>query len=159
MFSGDLYRIGLYTPLWSESNPPTVMKKKFHCSRQCVTETQKCTKAPSHFAIADKNSGPSASSPQHVPARHRGRNFTSDRLDHGNFSVNQVERDFIPFRSMLEPSHTANAMGTEAPALNWVSLASPVSSERFTTTRQVGPVYPPPLREPDGSQTPLPITS
>src|SRR5262245_16118615 len=60
---------------------------------------------------------------------------------------------------MLLPSHTAKAMGTDIPALNWVSLASPVSNVRFTTTRQVGPVYPPPLMEPEGSHTPFPITS
>ncbi len=64
----------------------------------------------------------------------------SGHLDHGNFSVNQVESAFMPFRSMFEPSHTAKAMGTDIPALNWVSFASLVSSERFTTTRQVGPV-------------------
>src|SRR5580765_8439235 len=65
-----------------------------------------------------------------------------------NFKVNQVESAFMPLRSILLPSHTAKAMGTDIPALNWVSLASPVSNGRFTTTRQVGPVYPPPLLKP-----------
>jgi hypothetical protein len=50
-------------------------------------------------------------------------------------------------------------MGTDIPALNWVSLASPVSNARFTTTRHVGPEYPPPLTEPAGSHTPFPMTS
>jgi hypothetical protein len=39
-------------------------------------------------------------------------------LVYGNFSVNQVESAFMPLRSMLLPSHTANAMGTDAPPLN-----------------------------------------
>ena len=56
-----------------------------------------------------------------------------------SFSVNQVESDFIPFRSTLAPSHTANAIGMDSPDLNCVSLASPFSSVRFTTTRHVGP--------------------
>src|SRR5678815_716746 len=81
------------------------------------------------------------------------------RSAHGSLSVNQVERAFIPLRSMLLPSHTANAIGTDMPALNCVSLASPVSRVRFTTMRQVGPEYPPPLTEPAGSHTPLPMTS
>lgn len=40
----------------------------------------------------------------------------------GSFSVNQVEIPFIPFRSTLLPSHTANATGTDAPALNCTSF-------------------------------------
>src|SRR5262249_58139885 len=73
---------------------------------------------------------------------------------HESLSVNRVEGAFMPLRSMLFPSQTANATGTDIPALNCVSFASPVSNARFTTTRQVGPVYPPPLTEPDGSHTP-----
>ena len=57
-----------------------------------------------------------------------------------SFNVNQVDNDFMPFRSMLAPSQTANAIGTDMPALNCTSLASPVSKVRLTTTRQVGPV-------------------
>ena len=45
-----------------------------------------------------------------------------------SFRVNQVESAFMPLRSMLFPSHTAKAIGTDIPALNWVSLASPVSN-------------------------------
>src|SRR5687768_3324513 len=81
------------------------------------------------------------------------------RSAHGSLSVNQVESAFMPLRSMLLPSHTANAMGTDIPALSCTSFASPVSRVRFTTTRQVGPLYPPPLTEPAGSHTPFPITS
>jgi hypothetical protein len=62
-----------------------------------------------------------------------------NRPTYGSFNVNQVEMPFMPLRSTLLPSHAANAMGTDIPALNCVSLASPVSSVRFTTTRQVGP--------------------
>src|SRR5436309_1575409 len=50
------------------------------------------------------------------------------RVPQGNFSVNQVEIPFMPFRSTLAPSHTANATGTVAPALNWTSLGSLVST-------------------------------
>lgn len=57
-----------------------------------------------------------------------------------SFNVNQVDNDFMPFRSMLAPSQTANAIGTDMPALNCTSLASPVSKVRLTTTRHVGPV-------------------
>src|SRR5262249_9658119 len=81
------------------------------------------------------------------------------RSTHGSLSVNQVEIPFIPLRSTLLPSHAAKAIGTDIPALNCVSFASPVSRGRFMTTRQVGPEYPPPLTEPAGSHTPLPITS
>jgi hypothetical protein len=35
-----------------------------------------------------------------------------------SFKVNQVESAFMPLRSMLLPSHTAKAMGTDIPALN-----------------------------------------
>ena len=56
-----------------------------------------------------------------------------------SFNVNQVDSDFMPFRSMLAPSHTAKAIGTDMPALNWTSFASPFSNVRFTTTRHVGP--------------------
>jgi hypothetical protein len=57
-----------------------------------------------------------------------------------SFSVNQVESDFMPFRSTLAPSHTAKAIGTDIPDLNCTSFASPLSKVRFTTTRHVGPV-------------------
>ena len=60
--------------------------------------------------------------------------------DRYSFNVNQVESDFMPFRSILAPSHTAKAIGTDIPALNWTSFASPFSKVRFTTTRHVGPV-------------------
>lgn len=61
------------------------------------------------------------------------------RSDRYSFNVNQVDSDFMPFRSMLAPSHTAKAIGTDIPALNWTSFASPLSNVRFTTTRHVGP--------------------
>ncbi len=73
------------------------------------------------------------------PDAELGFSRSSIALTSYSFRVNQVESDFIPFRSMLFPSHTAKAMGTDMPALNCVSLASPVSNGRFTTTRQVGP--------------------
>jgi hypothetical protein len=41
-----------------------------------------------------------------------------DRYSDYNFKVNQVESAFMPLRSMLLPSHTAKAMGTDIPALN-----------------------------------------
>ncbi len=66
--------------------------------------------------------------------------LSRDRFAHGSLSVNQVESAFIPLRSMLFPSHTAKAMGTDIPALNCVSFASLVSRLRLMTTRQVGPV-------------------
>lgn len=76
--------------------------------------------------------------------RPRGFSLTTGALVQNRFaryslSENQVERAFMPLRSMLLPSHTAKAMGTVMPLLNCVSLASPVSSDRLTTTRQVGP--------------------
>ena len=40
-----------------------------------------------------------------------------------------------------------------------VSSVEDLNANGFTTTRQVGPVYPPPLMEPDGSHTPFPMTS
>src|SRR5262245_29147129 len=91
----------------------------------------------------------------------RTRTFTKDDglVTDYSFKVNQVDNAFMPFRSILFPSQTANAIGTDIPALNWVSLASLVSSARFNTTRHVGPVYPPPLTDPEGSQTPFPMTS
>ena len=49
----------------------------------------------------------------------RGREpLTTNFLTTYSFRVNQVESAFIPFRSMLFPSHTAKAMGTDIPALN-----------------------------------------
>ena len=50
----------------------------------------------------------------------------------------------MPFRSMLEPSHTANAMGHRGSRLELGIVRIAGLNERFTTTRQVGPVYPPP---------------
>lgn len=161
MFSDELHCIGLYTPFEPESNPPPREQEIFHdrtrVSHHALLNTDEGPESPCRFG---KNSGPSCYEPKPLFLLPLGAELASSAyLAHGNFNVNQVERAFMPFRSTLEPSHTANAIGTEAPALNWVSLASPVSSERFTTTRQVGPVYPPPLRDPDGSHTPLPITS
>ena len=46
------------------------------------------------------------------------RQISRDRSSDYSFKVNQVESAFIPLRSMLFPSHTANAMGTDIPALN-----------------------------------------
>ena len=141
MFSGDLHRIGLYTPLWSESNPPTAKEKKFRSPDTAESHVRRKARGPRvTLPSLTRTRSPLLRIPNTFLPGTGARRHTSHHLVYGNFSVNQVERDFIPFRSMLEPSHTANAMGTEAPALNWVSLASPVSSERFTTTRQVGPV-------------------
>src|SRR5574340_314208 len=115
---------------------------------------------PESFAVEDNDSGPSCYDSETFFLPDAGAGLASSgHSAHGNFIVNQVEIPFIPLRSTLEPSHTANEMGTEAPALNWVSFASLVSSERFTTIRQVGPTQQPPLTEPAGSHTPLPFTS
>src|SRR6478735_7282294 len=75
-----------------------------------------------------------------APPRKGWNMVTQTRSAHGSLSVNQVESAFMPLRSILLPSHTANAMGTDIPALNCVSFASPVSIVRFTTMRQVGPL-------------------
>ena len=50
--------------------------------------------------------------------------LSRDRYSDYSFKVNQVESAFMPLRSILLPSHTANAMGTDIPALNCVSFAS-----------------------------------
>jgi hypothetical protein len=67
-------------------------------------------------AVKDqKNKNPQAMRLQRRPG---GFSMLAGETDQGSFNVNQVEIPFMPLRSTLAPSHTANANGTDIPGLN-----------------------------------------
>ncbi len=118
--------------------PPAVCEMQSHALFHLPTRDKYPKKEPRE-ALSQFKSQPEASFDPYyacalLPIRKQihGTNYS--------FNVNQVDNDFMPFRSMLAPSQTANAIGTDMPALNCTSFASPVSKVRLTTTRHVGPV-------------------
>lgn len=117
--------------------PPAVCEMQSHALSHLPTHEKYLKKEPRE-ALSQFKSQPEASFDPHYAcalfqcASRYGTDYS--------FNVNQVDNDFMPFRSMLAPSQTANAIGTDMPALNCTSLASPVSKVRLTTTRHVGPV-------------------
>ena len=67
MFSEELYRIGLYTPLWSESNPPPAGRKKFHSSRILLVYPRNARRPRVTLPSLARTSGPSAYDSQLIP--------------------------------------------------------------------------------------------